>query len=1024
MKAGRNKMNKTKSSFRNLFLYLLLICFSTFSFADEELKINRPALDQNASKKILILNSYHQGHPWTDGVTQSILKRFSEQDMNVEIHIQNMDTKRMREKDEWSEFLKSRLDAYPQDYLDLMIVSDDNALSSLYELGHDYHNIPVVYCGITADIARKSDTCSMFVGVEENLSFKENIELGLNLFPETEHIAFVMDRTRTGASHRYAILQALKELEPIEQEIIWLEGFDGRSTADFIEDLQTLPENSIVIFSLWQVDGTGRFWDPVKYYPLYSDVCNAPIISVMDVGIDNAFLGGKVTSPETQGRLAADLGIQILYGELLENIKRVPDQNKYVFNWDEMNRWNIKIKDLPKGSEIVNKPLSVYNEFRSFFFITLGLIIIMFVLFWLLLLYHFRYRNFEAQRTKMAAETKILANRYNILFEQSNSAIVIFDLTNSTVVSFNDRALDLFEVPKEKFLNYPLDNYFPNYEELRNNLQELLQEPFEMTMYKNDYSTFEAQVILSQLQEGDSSYAYAIINDITLKKEQEKEIKVSKERLNEALLYSKNSYWEWDLVNNVLIKDNSFWLALDIDPTSLKEDPLDSDYYLNSVHPEDQAAFIEQVNDAIAGKRDTILSEVRMCTFDKVTWVEVRGVIGKRDEEGKGLVINGFMMNIDKRKQQEAELIKAKEKAEESDRLKSAFISNISHEIRTPLNGIVGFSNLLGRENLSIEDKRKYLSFINENNDLLLKLINDILEISRIETDTLTISEESVNMKVLCENLIAQESIHLSPVVSLELEEVQNINVQVDKLRLTQVLNNLLSNAIKFTDQGKIELGYHIRRDMLEFYVRDTGIGISEDMHEKVFERFVQVDPFSTGTGLGLPIAKALVEKMGGRIWLESNLGGGSIFYFTVKYKKASIDINDVEPSALKKKEESIEDRITVLIAEDDESNFVLLNVILTGKYKIIRVLETKEILIHLDRYEPKILIADTDMTGFDKELIESIRKRENKIPIIGISDITLDNDISRELIDMLDAHLTKPINIKSLLSILDEKLS
>jgi len=195
-------------------------------------------------------------------------------------------------------------------------------------------------------------------------------------------------------------------------------------------------------------------------------------------------------------------------------------------------------------------------------------------------------------------------------------------------------------------------------------------------------------------------------------------------------------------------------------------------------------------------------------------------------------------------------------------------------------------------------------------------------------------------------------------------------------------------------------------------------------MHEKVFERFVQVDPFSTGTGLGLPIAKALVEKMGGRIWLESNLGGGSIFYFTVKYKKASIDINDVEPSALKKKEESIEDRITVLIAEDDESNFVLLNVILTGKYKIIRVLETKEILIHLDRYEPKILIADTDMTGFDKELIESIRKRENKIPIIGISDITLDNDISRELIDMLDAHLTKPINIKSLLSILDEKLS
>ena len=998
---------------------------TSMSFANDPVRINDDALDQNFSKKVLILNSYHQGHPWTDSVTKSILKRFSELDLNIEVHIQNMDTKRFRQRSNWGSFLKQRLDSYPKDYLDLVIVSDDNALSTLYDIGHNYHQTPIVYCGITADDARKSDTCSMFIGVEEYLPFKENIELAYKLFPHTENIAIVVDRSRTGASHMYAARTALKEMNIDEENVIWLQGFEGMSTAGLINKLSSLPENTIVLFSIWQVDGDGRFWDPSKYYPLYSEASNAPIFTVMDVGTENAFLGGMMTRPETQGTLAADLGIQLLYGELIEDLKRIHDKPEYRFNWQELIRWNIKIKDLPQGSTIINRPLTVYNEYKTFFFITLSLIILMFVLFWILLLYHFRYRNYEIQRTKMAAETKIMANRYNILFEQSNSAIVIFDLESSNVISFNDKALNLFEVPKEKFKNYPLNVYFENYSELKANLHNLLKEPFEMTMFKEDYSTFTAQVILSLLEEDENStFAYAIINDISIRKEQEEEIRVSKQRLNEALLNSNNSYWEWDLVNNVLIKDDNFWLALDIDPKTLKEDPLDSNYYLNSVHPDDQAAFIDEVNAAILGEKDTIFSEARMSVFGKDTWVEVRGVIAKRDENGKGLAINGFMMNIDNRKRQEAELIKAKELAEESDRLKSAFISNISHEIRTPLNGIVGFSNLLGRENLSIEDKRKYLSFINENNDLLLKLINDILEISRIETDSLSIHEESCSLHTLCENLIAQESIHLAPTVSFEMDNVQSFNVLIDKLRLTQILKNLISNAIKFTEQGSIQLGYHIKRDKIEFHIRDTGIGIPEDMHEKIFERFVQIDPFSSGTGLGLSITKALIEKMGGSIWLESNPGGGSTFYFNVTFKKAKIQIDDIEPSIIKKTEESIDDNNnTLLIAENDESSFVLLNVILKGKYKIIRVQKTDEIPLHLDRYEPKALIINAEMNGFHTEFISELRKKHPDIPIIGISDTTADMERKKQMSELLDGHLIKPINIKILMNTLEEKL-
>jgi signal transduction histidine kinase/CheY-like chemotaxis protein len=1007
-----------------IILFMTLLNPSLIMGHEGHLHVNVEALDQNFSQKILILNSYHQGDPWTDNITKSILDVFSKYNTDTEIHIQNLDTKRIFDRSKWNNFVKQTLDAYPKDYLDLIIVSDDNALSVLTKLRDEYKLPPVVYCGVAADTVRHIDTCSMFIGVEQHLAFKENIDLALKLFPKTEHIAFVIDRSKTGSTHLYEAKKALKEMDLKDQDIIWLTGFGGMSTNVLIEKLRTLPENTVVMFSLWELDGTGRFWDPSKYYSIYAKECNAPIFTVRDMGIERSFLGGLVTQPEVQGRLAANLGIRILSGELVEDIERIHDQNTYKFNWAELNKWHIRAKSLPPNSEIVNKPQTVYNQYRTFFFITLSLIILMFLLFWLLLLYHFRYRNYELQRTKMAKETERLANRYNILFEQSNSAIVIFELENSKVLSFNDKALDLFEVPEDKFRHYPLNRYFSNYDELRANITDLLKGPFELEVYKNDHRPFQAQIILSLLEEEDITYAYAIINDISLRKAQEEEIRISKARLNEALLNSKNSYWEWDLVNNVLYKDDSFWLALDIDPKSLKEDPIDSDYYLNAIHEEDQELFIDQLNEAIIGKRETIFSELRMSLLGKDTWVEVRGAIAKRDENGKGLAINGFMMNIDDRKHQEEELIKAKEKAEESDRLKSAFISNISHEIRTPLNGIVGFSNLLGRENLSVEEKRKYLSFINENNDLLLNLINDILEISRIETDSLVMHLESCNLHNLCENIIAQESIHLTPTVTLGLAESQNINVMLDKIRLTQILRNLLSNAIKFTEEGSVELGYKIKRDFIEFFVKDTGKGIPKDMQEKIFDRFVQVDPFSSGTGLGLSIAKVVIEKMGGKIWLESNPGEGSTFFFTIKYKKARIGIAEIEPSAPSKQTGSdAESGHTVLIAEHDESSFVLLNVILKGKFKIIRAVKTDDIKTLIERYHPDILIITTDMPGFSEELINVIRDKGHDLPIIGISDNNLDLVKQKELMQILDGHLSKPLNIKSLLDMLESKL-
>ncbi|MDZ7822231.1 MAG: PAS domain-containing sensor histidine kinase [Candidatus Marinimicrobia bacterium] len=450
------------------------------------------------------------------------------------------------------------------------------------------------------------------------------------------------------------------------------------------------------------------------------------------------------------------------------------------------------------------------------------------------------------------------------------------------VRELNGQACEMFRISRDKVVGFNVEGYIKDYTEKKAEFDTLRASPFEIELTRHDGTPFYAQVILSELEEGNIRLVYAILNDITIKKQQEKEILSGKAKLEETLLNSKNSYWEWDLENKRLHKEDNFWLALDIDPRTLREDPENSDYYLDHMHADDVGAFKRSVDKAVRGETNSIFSECRMVFFGRETWVEIRGMVSARNEEGKGIAINGFMMNIDRRKKQEQELLLAKEKAEESDRMKSAFISNISHEIRTPLNGIVGFSNLLGRENISQEDKRKYVAFINENNDQLLKLIHDILEISKIETDTLPLHPEACELLSLCKDIVSQESIGISPTLHLELAELSPLKVMVDRTKLSQVIKNLLSNAIKFTEEGDILLGYRIKRDKVEFFVQDSGIGIPRDKQEMIFERFTQVNPFSKGTGLGLAISKAIVEKMGGNIRVKSEGGEGFRLLFYV----------------------------------------------------------------------------------------------------------------------------------------------
>ena len=249
--------------------------------------------------------------------------------------------------------------------------------------------------------------------------------------------------------------------------------------------------------------------------------------------------------------------------------------------------------------------------------------------------------------------------------------------------------------------------------------------------------------------------------------------------------------------------------------------------------------------------------------------------------------------DITESKKAEAQIIAAKERAEESDRLKTAFLHNVSHEIRTPMNAIIGFSSLLNDQGLDELERRQYIEFIFQSGNQLLSIINDIVDIANIEAGQTRVNMGMINVNSTLRSLNDQFSIkERSPGVSLNLKitlEDEKSNIITDSTKLIQILSNLLNNAVKFTTAGSIDFGYELKNEFLEFFVSDTGIGIPIEHQVKIFNRFYQVDGTISrqfgGTGLGLSICKAYIGQLGGEIWLVSQPGIGSSFRFTIPYK-------------------------------------------------------------------------------------------------------------------------------------------
>lgn len=374
--------------------------------------------------------------------------------------------------------------------------------------------------------------------------------------------------------------------------------------------------------------------------------------------------------------------------------------------------------------------------------------------------------------------------------------------------------------------------------------------------------------------------------------------------------------------------------------------------------------------------------------------------------------------DISSLKESEYKLIALKERAEASDKLKSAFLANMSHEIRTPMNAICGFSNLLLEGSIPNEQKKEFVEIINLNSQQLLGIINDIIDISKIESGQITISKAKFSVNTLLREQKAAFN-QTARIRGLELKCTMGLPdsksvIFTDEVKLAQILNNLIFNAIKFTKEGSIEIGYKQKEKHLEFYVLDTGIGIEPDQHKTIFKRFQQVDNATNssrkGTGLGLPISKAFVEMLGGKIWLSSSPNAGSCFYFTIPYIEGlTLDNEKATPIA----EALLWSDKTILVAEDDDSNFQYLEHLLkSAKAKVIRAMNGKQAIDLCLSEKVDLILMDIKMPIMNGiEATRELRSRGVTVPIIAQTAHAMQDDKNLALRSGCNFYASKPID-------------
>jgi len=628
------------------------------------------------------------------------------------------------------------------------------------------------------------------------------------------------------------------------------------------------------------------------------------------------------------------------------------------------------------------------------------------------------------ERIKAEEKLKESEERFRNLFENNLSVMLLIDPVNGRIVDVNRSAEEYYGWVKKEFLKLKIQDINLLGKNAKAKMDEVVSEKkksFEFRHRRADGTIRDVQVFSSKVFINKRVFLHSIIFDITERKLAEKQIKL----LNRAIEQSPVSIIITDPEGIIEYVNPKF---TELTGYSLEETIGKTPGILKS--GKHSPAFYKELWDTILSGKNWFGEFQNRKRNSDLYW-ESAVISPLLDDQNRIAHFIAVKEDITDKKNLLENLITAKKKAEDSDRLKTAFLHNISHEIRTPLNAIIGFTGFLNQPNLTAELRKNYINIIYQSNNQLLSIIDDILNISHIEAGQVMMRESVTDLSKVIKNLYVQfRSVADFKELVFRLKNSladSEMLIRTDEGKLIQVLTNLLNNAFKFTHKGYVELGCLKKGDCIKFYVEDSGIGIPEEEHEKIFDRFYQVDRSLSrrygGTGLGLSISNAYVGLLGGELNLQSSPGKGSVFSFTIPYKKAVREIEEAEIAIKVKKEERAQKK-TILIAEDDESNYTLVVEMLKPyHFNFIRAKNGQEAIDLCKSHKGiDLILMDAKMPGKDGFTASSeILAFRPDMPIIAQTAYAHPADRAKAIKSGCCDYIAKPLDRKKLVSLVEK---
>ena len=640
----------------------------------------------------------------------------------------------------------------------------------------------------------------------------------------------------------------------------------------------------------------------------------------------------------------------------------------------------------------------------------------------------------QAEKAKNEAKEK-----YRLLVERGNDGIII--LQNEKIIFSNPQAARIFGSGQTDFLNKEITAFIGLSEFRKISEKYLLSRKnketdpiFESRFFKTNGDVCYIEVKISTIGFNSEKSRLVFIRDITKRKLSEQLRERDKNMLEQAQKISKLGSWEINIKNKQIYCSEEIYHILEVHvdykPTALN-------WFMKFIPKEEKRGIFKSFLRAYkTGKRCEHEFSVITAKGNRKT-LHAHSMV-YRDDDGQARNVIGTWLDISERIRAEQQLKEAKAQAVESDKLKSAFLANMSHEIRTPMNAIIGFANLLKTPDLPDETILEFLDHIIQSGDNLLNLINDILDISKIESEQLSVEKFPVNINNLLDQLYNRYeeliTINYKDKIELYLENAipgEEIVIDTDPYRLQQIISNLLNNSLKFTKEGRIGFGYRIENGYIKFFVRDNGVGIPVDKRRFIFKRFGKLeDPDKinlNGTGLGLSISKSLTKLLGGTIWLNTEYQSGAEFFFTIPLKESKQNnLNQQDKTLTKNVETKNLEGNVILIAEDEVLNYKLLETLVnkTGASVVWAKNGVQAIDIIKQRNDIKLVFMDIKMPIMDGyEATRKIKILYPNLPIIAQTAFAFSNEKTKILASGCDHYLKKPIKKDEIYKVLNDYL-